>query len=356
MTISRAAIVLCSTLIVSACGSGGGGSSAPAPVPTANVSLPATQRAAGQSAVSVLAIGVIDHSFASGTGPALLSIDRQAASLFSARRTASSACTNFQTLTVTGASNTGETTEAKVYYDAACTLVASDVIDRLTFQTQPAGVTLDAVGTFYTRSGSVAFTSRITGVLRAVAPGGISEIVTETLAADTASAPFETIAYGCTLAASGAALSGPCTQAALLTPLGGTTAFGELATLTQTVTPGSGTTTLSATGTFQLSSGPAGSIDLTPGATPTLVGGTALAFGTIAEGLAFTGSTTTGTLTTTDGTSRLTTTVTPNAGGFTGTIVRDGISYAQFTIDAFGNGSISYADGTTGIITGFAIK
>jgi hypothetical protein len=353
MTATRTLLVLASTLALAACGGTGGGTSTPAPVPTTNLTLPATQRAAAQSAISVLAVGVIDHAFASGTGPALLSLDRQA--LFAGRTSKATSCINGQTLDVLAQSPTGETTEAKIYYDAACTQVASDVVDRLGYQSQPRGVTLDAAATFYTRTGTVAYTSRITGSLQATLPSGVSESITETLAPNASSPPFETLSYACTLALSGGNLSGPCTQAAILTPAGGSSELGEIATFTQTVTTTATSTTIGATGSYRLLSGASGSIVLTAAPAPTLTGGTTVSAGAISEALNFTGSAVSGTLTTTDMTTRLTTTIVPAAQGYTGTIARDGTTFASFTIDAFGNGTISYTDGTTGTITGFVL-
>ena len=370
MTFVRTLLVLASTLAFSACGGGGGSSaggstsggggagggiSTPSPVPTTNVTLPTAQRAAAQSAISVLAVGVIDHAFASGTGPSLLSLDRHTAALFAGRTSKSISCTNGQTLDVLAQSSTGETTEAKIYYDTACTQLASDVIDRLGYQSQPRGVTLDATAIFYTRTGTVAYTSRITGSLQATLPSGASESITETLAPNASSPPFETVSYACTLALSGTNLSGPCTQAAILTPADGSSELGEITTLTQTVTTTATSTTIGATGSYRLISGTPGSIVLTAAPAPTLTGGTTISTGAISEALAFTGSAVSGTLTATDMTTRLTTTIVPAALGYTGTIARDGTTLASFTIDAFGNGTISYTDGSTGTITGFTI-
>ena len=353
MTSIRMLLVLASTLTLAACGSTGGGTSTPAPGPTPNLTLPTTQRIAAQSAISVLAVGVIDHAFASGTGPALLSLDRQA--LFTARTSKSTSCINGQTLDVLVQSSTGETTEAKIYYDTACTQVASDVIDRLGYQSQPRGVTLDAAATFYTRAGTLAYTSRITGSLQATAASGVSESITETLAPNASGPPFETMSYACTLALSGGNLSGPCTQATILTPVGGSSELGEITTFTQTLTTTATSQTIGAIGTYRLLSGASGSIVLTAAPTPTLTGGTTVSAGTISETVTFNGSAVSGTLSTTDTTTRLTTTIVPTAQGYTGTIARDGTTFASFTIDAFGNGSISYIDGTTGTITGFTI-
>ncbi len=384
MRFIRTLLVLASTLAFAACGgggagsasgagssSGGGGASTPAPVPTATptpaptgppVPVPTTsavaptvQRASAQSATSVLAIGVIDHAFASGTGPALLSFNRHAASLFAGRTSKSLSCTNFQTLDVLAQSPTGETTEAKIYYDSACTQVASDVIDRLTYQSQPLGVTLDAAATFYNRNGTVADTSHITGSLRAATPTGVTEAITESIAPSASSPPYESVSYACTLALSGASVSGPCTQAAIFTPAGGATEIGEITALTQTVTTTATTTTIGATGSYRLLYGAPGSIALNSTPPPTLTGGTTISAGTIAETLTFTGSSVTGTLTTTDATTHLTTTITPTAQGYTGTIARDGTTVGNFTIDAFGNGTITYTDGTVGTISGFTI-
>ena len=371
MTVLRACLILSTAVFFSGCGGGGGGggattgggASAPTPIPTpspvatANVSLPATQRTAAQSATSVLAVAVIDHTFASGTGPSLLSLDRHVAAVLQGnRRSVATACTNFQTLDVLASSATGETTESKIYYDAACTKIASDVVDRLTFQSHPFGVLLDATGTVYTTGGAVEFLTRIGGGIQSTTPSGIIENVTVSVATTATSAPYATVAYACTLKAATGTLAGPCSQTATIASSPSATEFGEALAFTQTLTPGSTSSTVASVGTYQLFNGPPGSIQSVTPLAPTLTGGTLIASGTLSETLTLSGALVQGSIATTDSATRLLTTVTPTTNGYAGTLARDGKTLATFTIDAFGNGTITYGDGTSGTITGFTIQ
>jgi len=372
VTVLRACLIFTSAVFFAGCGGGGGGSTSggagvptpiptpiatPSPVPTANVALPATQRTAAQSATSVLAVAVIDHAFSSGTGPSLLSLDRHVAAVVHGnRRSVATACTNYQTLDVLAASTTGETTESKIYYDAACTKIASDVVDRLTFQSQPLGVLLDATGTVYTTSGAVRFSTRISGGIQSTSPSGILENINLSVATTATSAPYATVAYACTLKAGAGTLAGPCSQTATISSSPSATEFGEALAYTQTLTPGATSSTVASIGTYQLFSGPPGSIQSVKPLAPTLTGGTLIASGTLGESLTLSGALVQGSIATTDSSTRLLTTVTPTTDGYIGTLVRDGKTLATFTIDAFGNGTITYSDGTSGTITGFTIQ
>ena len=368
MTVFRACFILGTSVFFAGCGGGGGGSAgggasaptpiaSPSPAPTANVALPATQRTAAQSATSVLAVAVIDHTFASGTGPSLLSLDRHVESVLQGnRRSVATACTNFQTLDVLAASASGETTESKIYYDAACTKIASDVIDRVTFQSQPLGVLLDATGTVFTTSGAIEFSTRISGEIQSTASSGVLERINLSVATTPTSAPYVTVVYACALKAAAGTLAGPCSQTATIASSPSATEFGEALAYTQTLTPGSTTSTVAATGTYQLFTGPPGSIQSVTPLAPTLTGGTLIASGTLSETLTLSGSLVQGSIATTDSATRLLTTVTPTTNGYRGTLARDGKTLASFTIDAFGNGTITYGDGTNGTITGFTIQ
>ncbi|TAM56601.1 hypothetical protein EPN52_13670 [bacterium] len=361
-------IAVLSILALASCGGGGGGSAAAPPAsatpPGTSTPAPVTQAAVQRTdAAQSLQMLQASRGLNSG-GVTTASVARRAAT--QVRRAMSAGvrhvasvgtCTSQTVTSMNQTSSTTATITVQSYYDQSCTSLEGTLVWNLTVNS-PTSVSGPATMTRYAASGSV------------VTYETLSLSMTFT---DTTLTQLSQLSVDVTSIAS--SVNGPSigsfgiacglTGASSLTcGLGAVANMPSLSVeqgFTLGLTGSESASSVQATITAQAFQGGLSALTLSPGTFPawTISGGALLdsASATVAATYASNGTPTSLAFTMTDSQDQATVVLVANSSGIAGTIARTdtGATVATFTIDALGNGTISYSNGTQGQIEDYLI-
>lgn len=380
----RLLFVAFSAAALSACGGGGGGGGSAA-LPSAPVSTPASapiqttsvQRAvASQSLASysgtqqatslggyggAAALGMrrrLDAAAARVTSAYRAGARATAGTARQAQSVAYSACSNGAESATVAVSASEEQLYERSFYDSACTKLHQDIyLDVVA--TGPTSATATGNATLYSLTGAVYAYETLTMSITGVGTGAGTFSVVLTDAASASSPTIASVGVACTMSTAtlGCGIGAVTRQSGLAQDLGATASF----TLT---VPASiaGAYTVPVTGSASTYTGALGALALGTGTFPNF----AVTGGTLTDSGTFTGSFTyvSGALTASsftltdaasDGTVAITSSGTPPV--TTGVVKRtsSGAVLASFNVDAAGNGTITYGNGTTGQIVNWQV-
>ena len=301
-----------------------------------------TARSAVQSAILVAGTS---NGLAFPNGPSPASISRRVLDVMQGRRTsaATGPCINGSKTSQTTAVDGSQTTTTDLYYDALCASLEEETVLTVV---APGNPTTSATGTVTTFDRAAAVTSYHKLTITASNATG-TQTVNYNDAASTTVGGSAIAAVGATCVGATNSPTMSCTAAMYGTA--GTSTFGQTVSTTGTAGTGGAKNTVTV-GVTYYGAGITG-IAQSSGSWVVLgSGGFNIANGTYSYST--TGPTGNGTFSLTD--SLYTYTVTGNltATGLTVTIVRNADPIASATVDAAGNGTITYADGTTDVIWG----
>jgi hypothetical protein len=270
-------------------------------------------------------------------------------------RRAGSVCTDRTETTVTIVSSTETIYDVKFFYDAACTEIARDASNDVV--TSATGETIARTATNYNLTGTV-LTSRATDYAITGTPssGSFTQMVTSALTVGTSSSPTAQIAWTDTFAASSATngtISGSAGR--VLNPAGFASSYGQNAALSGVTwsVDGSGNVTFAGTRTGELYKGAFDGLTLATTAPFTVAGGSQIGGSSVTGSVVFDAS---GNLTSVSlsGTFMKGDTLTVTSSGsplvVSGTIASGSATVATFTLDQYGDGTITYANGSQGLI------
>lgn len=381
----RLLFVAFSAAALSACGGGGGGGgssaaipSAPAPAPTsAPIQTTSVQRAVAsgslisysgtQQATSLGGYGGastlgmrrrLDAAAARVTSAYRAGARATAGSARRAQSVAYSACSNGAESATVAVSASEEQLYERSFYDSACTKLHQDIYLDLV-ATGATSATATGNDTLYSLTGAVYAYETLTMSLTGVGTGAGTFSVVLTDAASASSPTIASIGVACTMSSAtlGCGIGAVTRQSGLAQDVGATANF----TLTVPAST-AGAYTVPVTGSANTYTGALGALSLGTGTFPNF----AVSGGTLTDNGTFTGSFTyvSGELTASsfsltdaasDGTATITSSGTPPV--TTGTIKRTstGAVLATFTVDAAGNGTITYSNGTTGQIVNWQV-
>lgn len=349
---------------LAACGGGGGGTGTPTvPLPTATPTptpAPPTQQSERADAQQALSAYQAAGQLGGGSGTTVLSAARKVQVALrkpSALRkiSATSACTNNTISTTTQTSPTSETITVDTYYDSLCTALKSSITWNASFS----GSTVSGPFTFdeYTQSGTQ--TGYVTGTLSIMMNSTGTSIVGLSIQmtdiATTPAAPSQgQFAIACS-----ESTSVTCGTAAIADMSAGGEQGVNLNFSASSSAGTTGGTNVSATLNAQAFTSAAGTMSITAGTFPSwsISGGTLYAAlnGNLSVAYSSAGVATSLNATFTDPQYDTTVALTQASSGITGTITRGSVSYATFSVDNNGNGTITYDNGTTGQIENWLI-
>lgn len=246
---------------------------------------------------------------------------------------------------------------ARTYYDAACTQLAEDSYVHLINNT-PGSTTTENIsisGTLLkkTQSGTVVSWDTLTGTATGTVSGTNPSLQASLLfshAPNQSSSPTAQYGESCGITLSGSGAPQSCGVGNVAHVQSASADYGVTMNLTMT----SGETS-AVTGTVTTFSGAYNALTLAAGTFPawTISGGQSLSSATLTGTQGGTGS-----YVLTDAKADATVTMSvDDTGSVTGTIKRTstGASEASFTVDAFGNGTITYSNGTTATISDWIV-
>lgn len=378
-------VAFCAT-VFSACGGGGGGGGAAVPsTPSVPASTPApvqqtsVQRAVAAQSLAGFAGAQQATAYGGLGGTPVLSVRRQledaalrvtAAYRTGARATgattrraqsvAYSACSNGTESASVTVSAVEEQIYERTFYDSACASLRQDLyLDLVAASATSASATGNV--TLYTPSGAVSAYETVTMTIAVPASGTLNFSLLMTDAPSASATPLGSIGVACGVTSSTLSCgSGVVSRASGLTQdLGATVGF----TLTVPISSYAGTITVPVNGSASTYMGALGALGLSAGTFPAFVvtGGTLVDSGTFTGNLVYTtsGTPVSASLILTDTASDATASMT--AGGtpwmLKGIVKRTstGDVLASFTVDAAGNGTITYSNGTTGQIVNWQV-
>jgi hypothetical protein len=284
-------------------------------------------------------------------GPTPASIARHFLSLSSARRTSvngtsTGACTNGSKTSTVGPKTDGSfDTTTDLYYEATCvTLESEEVVN----DTKPGQTTDSGTGTIttYDKSGNVTSFHSLTLTLVPTTGTAGSETITvkDNYAASNGGTALGASGATCVGAPNSATMTCSAAQAGIASAQG----FGQSLTLSGTAGTGGAKNTVQISVAYFDGNGLAISQPTTTTWGVSGAGSFNTATGTY--GYTTTGATGSGTLALADTVYTYTETATLSATGLSVTIVRGTDPIATAVIDAAGNGTITYADGTTDVV------
>jgi hypothetical protein len=301
-----------------------------------------TARSAVQSAILVAGIS---NGLAFPGGPSPASVSRRVLDMMQGRRisAATGPCTSGSKTSQTTASDGSTTRTTDLYYDALCTALEEEQV--LTVVTPGDPVTA-ANGTVTTFDHAAAVTSYHKLTITASNTTG-TQTVNYNDAASTTVGGTVIAAVGATCAGATNSPTMNCTAAMFGTA--GSATFGQTFSTTGTAGTGGAKNTVNVAVTYF----GAGITGITQSSGTWVIlgaGGFNIANGTYSYST--TGATGSGTLSLTDSLYTYTVTANLTGSGLAVTIVRNADPIATATVDAAGNGVITYADGTTDVIWG----
>jgi hypothetical protein len=308
-----------------------------------------TARSAVQSAMLVAdtATGI-----AIPGGPTPAAIARRVLAIMHGRRTsaATGVCTSGTKQSSVDNSDGSRTTTTDLYYDAPCTLLEEEQVLNIVTPGNPR-TPVNGTVTTYDRTGTVTSYHKLAITASTVAatsttPATQTVVYNDTVSVSAGTAPVAAVGATCTGAPSSPTMT--CDAAAYGTAADSTT-FGQ--TVATSGTAGSGGAANSATVSITYyGTGITGIAQSSGNWVVTGVSGFNVASGTYSYSSS--GTTGNGTLSLTDSLYTYTVTGKLTATGLTVTIVRNSDPIATATIDAAGNGTVTYTDGTTDTVWG----
>lgn len=361
-------IAALSCLALASCGGGSGGSAATPPAggtpPGTGAPAPVTQ-AAVQRTDAAQSLQMLQASRGLGSGGVTTaSVARRAAAQVrramstGVRRIASTTpCTSGTVVSTNSTSPTTVTITVQSYYDQLCTALEGTLVWNVTVN-PPTSVSGPATMTRYATSGAVVTYETLT-LSMTFTDSKLSQLsqlsVDVTTIANSVNGP-SVGSYGISCGLVG--------TSSLTCGLGAVTNVSTLSVeqgFTLGLTGSGSASSVQATITAQAYQGALNALSLSPGAFPawTISGGTLLdsASATVAATYASNGTPTLLAFTMTDAQDQATVTLAATPSGISGTIAQSatGATVATFAIDALGNGTISYSNGTQGQIEDYLI-
>ncbi len=355
MRIKFASALLATVLLAGCGGSGGGVLSNPGgsnPGGSGSQSQ-STILAEAQSSMGSVQDDNLTVSLFDGTSGTTLDFARQRAD------TASGACKNGVERFVTHVSSTETIYETKYFYDRTCTQLAKDVVADVV-QNSPSNETINRTATWYnhsmTKLGQRKTIYAVTG-----SPGNFSAVITSDFYVGTSTSPESQRGHQITVSPAGSNVYNIAGNGGWIDndgvpkmneSFGGQ---GQLQNVTATV-DGSGDITFTGSHLETISKGALGSITLSSTPPFTITGGTVLGNRTANGSIEFDSN---GDLVALSvnvslingGSAVLSSSGTPPSVSINGTIMNAaGSVVATFTVDQFGDGVITYANGQQGII------
>jgi hypothetical protein len=338
---------------LAACGGGGGGGTSgagPVPVPTATPAAitQAQARATMQSSLKM----VQDVNGVSISGSGTLAIARRVQAIHHGRRVQSTTtCSNGYSSTIVTHADGSLTETDNTYYDALCTLI--EETDVINFPASATLQNLTATGTITTYARSGAVTSY--GTFTVALTGGTQDTITilVSVAATVGGTPYAKLGATCVGPSTSASLH--CGLATVVTASGQQdgVSLDEAVSYVTNGTTSTGTETATASA-YLAASG----LDIAAGPSPawTVTGAAPIETVTGSVTIVFTNSgTTSGTIALSDTTHAVSIAGTVTASTVTITASANGNTVATVTLDHSGNGTITYAGGTTATVTGWLI-
>jgi hypothetical protein len=345
---------LFAALLLAGCGTGG--TSSPITPPTGGGVLSqsrSTTQAEAQSAMDPVQEDSLSATLLDGSAGATLDIAKRNAQL------SSIGCKNGIERTVTHVSPTETIYETKFFYDQACTQLAKDVVADVV-QSDPSNETINRTSTWFNHA-ALQLGQRKTEFAVTGAPGNFSAVVTSDFFVGSSTSPESQRGNQLTIS--------PQSQTVFNVAGNGGRVYndgvpsidqsfggqGQLQNVTATV-DAAGDVTFAGTHLETISKGPLGSITLSSAPPFTVSGGTVLGNRTATGSIEFdnVGDLVAININVTlinGGSAVLTSSGAPPSVSINGTISNSGGTVlATFTVDQFGDGIITYADGQQGII------
>lgn len=354
--IASACILLC------ACGGGGGGGGGTTPVPQPTATLPPvpTSQSERVDAQNALSAYQASSAFSSSGGTPALSAGRRIEAFMNrrgalSRRNSTTACTNGIITTTTQTSSTTLTITVDSYYDLTCTHLREELVwSAAIANTTAAGPFTD---TEYTNAGSVGgyrsgnlsftFNSALTAIT------AISILMSDIATSQTAPSIGE-LGLACALSSSVS-----CGVAAVENVASGGEQGVNLNVSGSETAGANGTYSVQITLNAQAYTGASNSMTIAQGTLPawTISGGTLFdsLTGNANVAYAANGIPTSAAVNLTDPQYNTTVSLTATQNGLTGLVQRGSTTYATFSVDLSGNGTITYDGGATGQIQNWLI-
>lgn len=352
---SKIVCALAASVVLAGCsGAGGGGSTLPPVNPPGQGSTNAAQSAA-QSAMAPVSAGDLTNGLVSGSYGQTLSVGGHTSSV----RALSVQCVNRHEFFVTKISLTETKYEAKFFYDNACTQLAKDVVADVTIPS-PSSESIVRTARWFNLSGTQ-LANRTANFNITGAPGNFSAVLTSAFFVGSSNQPTNQFGGQFTIAPQNSntwTLAGDHADIYNDVVPSVNASFGVSAAL-QNVTAtvdGSGNVTIAGSRNANLQVGSLYSLTM-PSAPPFSVsGGTVIGAANQSGSIQFDAAgqliAVSVTVTTSNGF-----TVTMTSSGPPGSIAINGVvknasgqQVATFTVDQYGNGVITYANGTQALI------
>jgi hypothetical protein len=344
---------ICAALLLAGCG-GTGGTGLPVQSPGGVLSQSkSTTQAEAQSAMDPVQEDSLSSALFDGTAGATLDIAKRNAQL------SSTGCTNRIERTVTHVSPTETVYETKYFYDQACTQLAKDVLADVV-QPSQSSETIARTSTWYNHA-ALQLGQRKTNFSVTGAPGNFSAVITSDFFVGSSTSPESQRGHQITVSPQSQNVFNVAGNGGWVDNDGAPSinqsvgGQGQLQNVTATVDSG-GNVTFAGSHVETISKGPLGSITLSNTPPFTITGGTVLGHRTATGSVEFDNM---GNLVALNvnvtlingGSAVLTSSGTPPSVSINGTIMNSGGQVlATFSVDQYGDGIITYADGQQGII------
>lgn len=354
---------------------GGGGGVTPPTQPSAVRAVP-TQRVVVRdtltSATTVqsmyqyggsgsLALSTVSRAMASAANRVAAGYARTGAVAGTRRALASSvvysACSNSSESATVPVSSVEVQVYVRTFYDAACTQLQDDVALDVVATSSTAG-TVSGTSSVYSTTGAQTAYETLQMALTFTGTGSISTVSLQMTDAVSPTSPqLGSVGFSCGVGSNSANCgAGVVAHSQALNGDAGATVSLALSGTTQ-----SGLVTVPVNLTLSAYTGGLNALSLAAGTFPnwTISGGTLADTASVAGQLAFTtsGMLASGTLTLTDASDHASVTMTTSTTGTTGVVSDTATSttVATFTVDASGNGTVKYSDGTVGQIVNWQV-
>ncbi|HKW44436.1 MAG TPA: hypothetical protein VJN22_02190 [Candidatus Eremiobacteraceae bacterium] len=350
---TKYASALIAAMLLAGCG-GTGGAGLPIASPGGVLSQSkSTTQAEAQSAMDPVQEDSLSASLFDGTAGATLDIAKRSSEM------SLSGCTNRIERTVTHVSATETIYETKYFYDRACTQLAKDVVADVV-QPSQSSETISRTSTWYNHS-ALQLGQRKSNFAVTGSPGNFSAVVTSDFFVGTSTSPESQRGRQLTVSPQSQTVFNVAGNGgwvdndgvpSINQSVGGQ---GQTQNVTATV-DGSGNVTFAGSHVETISKGALGSISLSSSPPFTITGGTVLGNRTATGSIEFDNQ---GNLVALNvnvvlingGSAVLTSSGSPPSVSINGTIMdAGGKVLATFSVDQFGDGTITYADGQQGII------
>lgn len=369
---TRYLLAAASCFAFSGCGGGTSGNAAPQAASSPGQQTQQTQRAlAGQSLSGVQAAGLVLNYGSGASGPTALAYKR--AFIRSAARTVSAAYRSGSSSTMSIASpapvvfgacssgiesasiavsSTEEQAYLKIFYDQSCTnLFESSFFDVVATSTSSA--TANGNLTEYTTSAAITSYQTLQLSLTGIGTSSGTFSVLATDAANQTAFQLASLGLACKVASSAIGCGfGAVVHSATLS-----LDQGESLTMNVSQTSANNTITVPITANASGYTGALNALSLAAGTFPawTISGGTTVDTASLSGQIVYNtlGLPLSGSLTSTDTADNATAVLTFNGSQMSGVITQTstGATVATFTVNQYGSGTITYANGTTGIIS-----